>query len=171
MQTSNNSHSSSQPHRSNPSASLQDSILIRTETDRDTSQLGELMSQLGYPVESDEWKDRLNELRGHKDYRIQVAERSGQLLGLIVLHRELPLLRSQPEVQVMALVVSEESRGSGVGGQLLRTAEVWAEELGAYCVKLTSGNRDERIPAHHFYRNQGYTAGSTGFSRRVKGQK
>ncbi len=145
--------------------------VIREAQDRDIPQLSELVSQLGYPAEPEALKQRLNKLQEHEDYRTLVAECSGRVLGMMALHRERPLLRDQPEVQVMALVVSQESRGSGVGGRLLQAAEEWAAELGAFCVKLNSGNREERMAAHRFYLNQGYAAGSTGFARRIEDQK
>lgn len=146
-------------------------IGIRTNQEGDLPQICELLAQLGYPSRSDELARRLNLLSEHEDYRVKVAERSGRLLGLIALHRELPLLRGKPEVQVMALVVSEDSRGSGVGRLLLRKAEEWARELDAFCVRLNSGNREERMAAHRFYLHQGYTAGSTGFFLKIEDQK
>lgn len=146
-------------------------IRVRAEQDGDLPQMIELLAQLGYSARSGELAGRLNKLSEHEDYRVRVAERSGRLLGLIALHRELPLLRGKPEVQVMALVVSEDSRGSGVGRLLLRKAEEWAKEIDAFCVRLNSGNREERMAAHRFYLHQGYTASSTGFFLKIEDQK
>lgn len=146
-------------------------IRIRAEQESDLPQIRELLAQLGYPAKDEELAERMNQLGEHADYRVKVAERSGRLLGLIALHRELPLLRGKPEVQVMALVVSEDSRGSGIGRLLLRKAEEWAKEIDAFCVRLNSGNREERMAAHRFYVHQGYTASSTGFFLKIEDQK
>ncbi|GGN91086.1 GNAT family N-acetyltransferase [Saccharibacillus kuerlensis] len=143
-------------------------LTVRRETDSEAEQLCELFGQLGYPTEPTALAARLRVLREHGDYVTLVAEQSDKLTGVITLHKEQPLLHDQSEIWVMALVVSENHRGEGIGGKLLKEAEKWASELGALYVKLNSGNRDERQAAHRFYRSQGYTAGSTGFSKRIQ---
>ncbi|NGZ75642.1 GNAT family N-acetyltransferase [Saccharibacillus alkalitolerans] len=143
-------------------------IAIRREREGDAEQLSGLFGQLGYPGKTAALAERLDRLRRHEDYSIFVAERDGILIGTIALHRELPLLRDACEAWITALVVSEEARGSGVGGRLLERAEEWAREQGAAYVRLNSGNREERRQAHLFYRGRGYAAGSTGFAKALK---
>lgn len=145
--------------------------VIRPEHVGDSRQASELLGQLGYPAEPGEVAKRLEALRANEDYSVQVAEREGQLVGMIALHLERPLLHCACEVRVMALIVSEEERGTGIGRRLLEAGEEWARGLNAAYICLNSGNRAERQAAHLFYRHCGYSSSSTGFAKPLKDQK
>ncbi|WP_172252607.1 GNAT family N-acetyltransferase [Saccharibacillus deserti] len=145
--------------------------VIRPEHVGDSRQASELLEQLGYPTEPGELANRLKALRGNDEYSVQVAEREGRLVGMIALHLERPLLHCACEVRVMALIVSEQERGSGIGRRLLKAGEEWARGLNAAYICLNSGNRSERQAAHHFYRHCGYSSLSTGFSKPLQDQK
>ena len=43
--------------------------------------------------------------------------------------------------------------------------EDWAKKNDCIAITLNSGNREERIAAHNFYKNLGYIGKSTGFSK------
>jgi GNAT superfamily N-acetyltransferase len=61
---------------------------------------------------------------------------------------------------ILGLVVGEQTRGKGIGADLLRAAESWAFERGAPAVVVRSNVIRDR--AHRFYEREGY--------RRVKSQ-
>ncbi|WP_241674670.1 GNAT family N-acetyltransferase [Paenibacillus luteus] len=61
------------------------------------------------------------------------------------------------------MVVHSDSRGKGIGKQLLSEAEYWAMNQGAISTSLNSGNRSEREAAHLFYQRFEFTPKSTGF--------
>ena len=56
---------------------------------------------------------------------------------------------------ILGLAVAADYRRQGIGSALLRRAEEWAHENGAYSMRLNSG--ESRKQAHDFYRAQGYT--------------
>jgi GNAT superfamily N-acetyltransferase len=56
--------------------------------------------------------------------------------------------------RISALVISEDCRGTGIGGALLREAERRGADLGMTRFEVTSG--DQRTDAHRFYRTHGY---------------
>jgi len=141
---------------------------IRDEIEGDAGGLTGLFDQLGYPVSEEELFLRLNALRGREDYAIRVAERDGKLIGMIAFHSERALLQPTCEVRVMALVVAEQERGSGIGSRLLAEAEEWARDRNASYMRLNSGIREERSKAHVFYRSYGYDSGSIGFSKKLR---
>ncbi|CAM4268060.1 GNAT family N-acetyltransferase [Saccharibacillus endophyticus] len=141
---------------------------IRDEIEGDAGRLIELFGQLGYPVSEEELSLRLTALRGREDYAIRVAERDGKLIGMIAFHSEKALLQPTCEVRVMALVVAEQERGSGIGGRLLAEAEDWARDRNASYMRLNSGIREERSKAHIFYRSRDYDSGSIGFSKKLR---
>ncbi|MEJ8302394.1 GNAT family N-acetyltransferase [Saccharibacillus sacchari] len=140
---------------------------IRDEMEGDAGQLVELFVQLGYPASQEELSSRLTALRGSEDYAVRVAEQDGKLIGMIAFHRERALLQPTCEVRVMALVVAEQERGSGIGSRLLVEAEEWAREQNASYMRLNSGIREERSKAHVFYMSHDYNSGSIGFSKKL----
>ncbi|MCR5285853.1 MAG: GNAT family N-acetyltransferase [Treponema sp.] len=56
---------------------------------------------------------------------------------------------------ILGLAVAADYRRHGIGSALLKRAEEWAHENGAYSMRLNSG--ESRKQAHDFYRAQGYT--------------
>lgn len=92
--------------------------------------------------------------------RIAVVERAGELVGLAVvvdLGRHYALLED--------IVVQRESRGSGVGGTLVRWIFRQLREAGKTSVFLESGGRN--TAAHRFFRRQGFRRVSIAMCRRL----
>lgn len=56
---------------------------------------------------------------------------------------------------ILGLAVAADFRRQGIGSALLKRAEEWACENGAFSMRLNSG--ESRKQAHEFYRAQGYT--------------
>ena len=56
------------------------------------------------------------------------------------------------------IAVHKESRGKGVGAQLLAVAEAEAAKHGAVRMYIDTSGRDEYIPTRRFYENHGYRA-------------
>ena len=55
---------------------------------------------------------------------------------------------------ILGIAVASDFRRQGIGSALLKRAEEWARENGAYSMRLNSG--ESRKQAHEFYRSQGY---------------
>ena len=83
-----------------------------------------------------------------------VAEQTGKLIGYALLVR---LYRAQYATRVMNLTdlfVASESRGSGIGKELIQAARDEAEAQG--CTQLVVATHADNYPAQSFYRKLGF---------------
>jgi len=146
---------------------LLDQFIIRDARVDDVSQLSVLINHLGYPCTPEEAKTRFDNIGQHPDYRTLVITDGDLVIGLAGLAKCLWYEKNGTYVRILAFVVNEQYRGRGVGKQLIRAAEDWATELGCNAIVLSSGNRDERIAAHRFYKARGYEIKSSGFIKQL----
>lgn len=132
-----------------------DSLIIRPAVLDDAAALAPIVASLTRAESTaEEMRARMERVAAHPDHHTLVAERGGRVIGLCGLMRGMMVHRDGDFVRVVALVVSPEARGGGVGAALMRAAESWAREIGAHSVHLTTGGyRDD---AHRFYRRLGY---------------
>ncbi|MEU8180446.1 GNAT family N-acetyltransferase [Micromonospora sp. NPDC049047] len=98
---------------------------------------------------------------------ILVAELNGQVVGMVEVLRlpEPPahqILRPEPSAQIHT-VVSDSTRGRGVGAALLDAADRWATENGI--TSLSAGIHHRNDGAVHFYRRHGYAPSGTSLNR------
>ncbi|MEK4426063.1 GNAT family N-acetyltransferase [Solibacillus sp. FSL K6-1523] len=138
---------------------------IRPMILEDTSKLGDLMNYLGYPSTNLKVQERLNSILNLPDYQTYVAEFNGELVGFVGMCKQIAYEFDGPYVRVLALVVHGEFRRKNIGQSLMLAVEDWAKKNHCTVITLNSGNREERIAAHRFYENLGYTGKSTGFSK------
>lgn len=138
---------------------------VRTATLADSESIATLMTQLDYPSTAAQIRDRLALLLDHPEYAAIVAEISGEVAGLVLLHLERGLEHDAPYGRVMGLVVGERWRRAGLGRLLMQRAEGWCEARGANRVVLTSASR--RTGAHDFYRRIGYHATGVRFAKHL----
>jgi GNAT superfamily N-acetyltransferase len=134
-------------------------LQIREARPGDARDVGELLGQLGYPVDALQAAERL--ARGNET--VLVADSGRDVVGLLSVWTQLPLWRARPEARVTAMVVRAEVRGRGVGTALMERAVQWARDAGCAGIELTSGARAEREPAHRFYEGFGFRRTSYGF--------
>jgi N-acetylglutamate synthase-like GNAT family acetyltransferase len=73
-----------------------------------------LLSQLGYDLNPQEMKQRYQAIKAKQDHAVFISEQDRQIIALLHLY-ERPAFDKPPEVIVQALVVDQNSRGSGVG--------------------------------------------------------
>lgn len=128
------------------------SIVIREAQPSDARGVGELLTQLGYPLSTAEAAGRL--ARGNQAAFVADTER--RLVGLLTVWSQLLIARARPVARVTAMVVRCETRGQGIGTALMERAVQWARDAGCEGVELTSGMRAEREPAHRFYEALGF---------------
>ncbi|PRX78908.1 putative N-acetyltransferase YhbS [Bacillus sp. V-88] len=146
---------------------------IRKVTQSDVKELAILMNQLGYPTSLNEMKLRMAQIDSTPDYLTLVAEVKGKVAGMVGLTKGYYYEMDGCYVRIVALVVNSAFRNMGIGHELVSEAERWARHIGAKGIGLNSGNREERLKAHAFYRRRGYVAKSTGFAKNLNsnGQK
>jgi N-acetylglutamate synthase-like GNAT family acetyltransferase len=98
-------------------------IVIRDAIIEDATLIAPLLGELGYPSQPDGVRARLARLLAREDSRVFVAERAARVLGVLGLHR-MPVLTSPSDIaMIIALVVTERARRSGVGRLLVARAE------------------------------------------------
>ena len=133
---------------------------IRNGCIGDAAAIATLAGELGYAATVAQMRERLAAVeRASSDCVLvaEIAERgvAGWLHVALLAH-----LTADAEAEILGLVVAAASRGTGVGAELLRSAEQWARAHGAR--RLTVRSRVERERAHRFYERAGY--------RRIKTQ-
>jgi GNAT superfamily N-acetyltransferase len=114
-----------------------------------------LLAELGYPDNPvEQVRQRLAMWACEKTSLALVADRDGQVLGIVAV-TAIPYLEHEGRWgRIVALVVSPACRGQGLGRQLVGAAEIAASELGCTTMEVTSAR--SRTESHPFYQNLGY---------------
>jgi GNAT superfamily N-acetyltransferase len=129
-------------------------IALRDAIIEDATVIAALLGELGYPSQPDGVRTRLARLLAREGSRVFVAERGGRVVGVLGLDR-MPVLTSLSDVaMIIALVVTEHERRSGVGRLLIARAEDEARAWQCGRIMVTSAER--RADAHAFYQRLGY---------------
>ena len=142
-------------------------VLIRYAIESDLADITGLIGELGYETTESEMNNRLSKLNSNPDYHTIVAEIDNQVVGVIGLHLGLAYEFSGCYGRIVCLVVNSQYRKKGIGKQLMDRAKAIVTECGGSRLVLNSGNRPEREKAHNFYEDNGFSAKSTGFSKKI----
>ena len=130
---------------------------VREAIPSDASALAPLLGQLGYPVDASVLARRMERMLARHDEIILIAEDAEtppRALGLLALHMFPVLAYDADAAMIMALVVAEDARGSGVGRSLVARADEIARRHGAGRMLVTTHVR--RADAHAFYERLGF---------------
>src|SRR5215469_12619145 len=124
---------------------------IRPVSTTDAAAVNELLHQLGYPQDgAATTATRIQTWGDDPSSAAYVADADGDVLGLVAVHVCPFFERTDAWGRIVALVVSDQARGRGVGGQLVAAAESFATSRGCVRMEVTSAAR--RHGAHEFYR-------------------
>jgi GNAT superfamily N-acetyltransferase len=104
-------------------------------------------------------------LLAHPDALVTVAERAGEVIGLIALHFVPQLGRAGDHCNITYLCVGEQARSLGIGAEL----EAWAvrEARARGCERVDLHSHLRRTDAHRFYHRQGYLEPSRYLMKRL----
>jgi predicted N-acetyltransferase YhbS len=128
---------------------------VRLAQPGDAAWVAALLAELGYPGNrTEEVRRRLAMWERETAGLALVAERQGQVVGIIAVTAIPYLEREGRWGRIVALVVSSACRGQGIGRQLVDAAEKAAGELDCIAMEVTS--RRSRTESHPCYRNLGY---------------
>ncbi|MBM3145782.1 MAG: GNAT family N-acetyltransferase [Chloroflexi bacterium] len=129
-------------------------VVIRTAQEGDIAALTELCGQLGYPASEDSVAWRVHDLVRDPAHRIFVAHNPGAgVVGWIhVFVRR--LLVADPHIEIGGLIVDEAQRGLGIGEELIKAVEAWAQSLGIPTIFVRTNIIREG--AHRFYERLGF---------------
>ncbi|MEO3817732.1 GNAT family N-acetyltransferase [Plantactinospora sp. B24E8] len=129
-------------------------IRIRRVERADAARVAELLGQLGYPTTAAEAEERLDCWSDDPASLLLGADADGLLVGVAALHVT-PLLELTGRFgRLVALVVDERCRGTGVGRTLVEEIERQARQAGCLFMEVTSSRH--RDAAHRFYQGLGY---------------
>lgn len=120
-----------------------------------------LENELGYRCKIDSLKKRVDEMMLRRNYKIFVACDGDTVVGFVGCVTFLAFELENECMKIIALAVSNEYRGMGIGGTLIKASEDWAKSKGVDVVLVNSGLHREK--AHIFYENKGYRKKSYGF--------
>jgi GNAT superfamily N-acetyltransferase len=132
-------------------------LIIREAKKTDAVALAKLSGELGYPTTTTEMESRFDKLLSKSDNGIYVAELDS-IVGWIHV-AVIQSLESNPFVEICGLVVAELHRGTGIGTQLVATAENWAQEKGYNQIRVRTNILREET--RKFYRHVGFQSKKT----------
>lgn len=129
--------------------------LIRAAVESDVAALASLATELGYPADAQEMRERLARVSAEGAGIVLVAAAGPHSAAVGWTHVVERLnLEEPPFAELAGLIVAEGARSLGIGAALLRAAEQWALERGLTRLRVRSNVLRER--AHGFYRRSGY---------------
>jgi glucosamine-phosphate N-acetyltransferase len=99
------------------------------------------------------------------DQEYLVAEGDGRVVGFASLCLLNSLWQAGNLGHIMELVVDEESRGRGIGTQLLEALIARAKERG--CARIELDSAFHRAEAHRFYESRGFVRRAYWFSKPI----
>src|SRR5437763_13645281 len=136
-------------------ASQQDvDLTIRPVEAKDGEALANLMTQLGYETRASEMQMRMETILADKHYATFVAVSGRKVCGMIGTFACYTYEHNNPSARILALVVSDEMRGRGVGHALIAAAE---KDLAQKNIQRVGGNTHfDRKKAHEHYEKLGY---------------
>jgi ribosomal protein S18 acetylase RimI-like enzyme len=140
---------------------------VRRAQPGDAAHVAALLAELGYPDNRTEQVRRRLALWERDTAGVAlIAERQGQVVGVIAVAAIPYLEREGRRGRIVALVVSAACRGQGIGRRLVDAAEKAAGELDCVTMEVTSSR--SRTESHPFYRNLGYEDGGDRSARYLK---
>src|SRR5262245_39651812 len=140
---------------------------VRHAIAADVPALAHLMSELGYPTSLEEMDARMRGVRDRTDYAAFVAEANGVVAGMIGVCVSPSFYHTDPDGAIVALVVSSEFRGRGIGALLVGRGEEWLRERGVKRVTVKPSTHREN--AHRLYARLGYEHTGLRFSKTIDG--
>jgi GNAT superfamily N-acetyltransferase len=127
---------------------------IRSATAADAAGAARLVTELGYPTETEQMAGRLAAILADDSYAALIAESQGSVVGLAGGRTGCYFEKDGRYAHLLVLVVASEARGAGVGTALLRAFEQWALARDTNTIVLTSSTH--RHEAHAFYQRRGF---------------
>jgi GNAT superfamily N-acetyltransferase len=134
-------------------------MTLRNANLTDADRLAELSEVLGYPVEAEAIRRRLERLLAKPDHAVFVAEVSPKLVVGWIHAAEHDILEVGSFCEILGLVVAADHRGEQIGRCLVERVEQWARERGYKHISVRSNV--VRTESHPFYERLGYVRTKT----------
>lgn len=140
-------------------------LAIRDAQPGDAAGIAALLAELGYPASTPDAAEHLERFASEPASRVQVAERAGEVIGLVATHVVPRLDGDRRTCRITDLVVAAAARRSGVGAALVAAAEGEARRQAAPRLDLSSG--EWRADAYAFYARLGFETRARSFTKRL----
>ena len=128
---------------------------VRPAKPGDAPRLALLLGQLGNPCGVGEARGRLERAAAADSRAVFVAaDASGKAVAFAELRQIPSLMLGEAEAELLALVVDEKARRTGIGRALMEKAEAWTRGRGCRLLRLRT--QVKRLDAHAFYERLGY---------------
>jgi ribosomal protein S18 acetylase RimI-like enzyme len=127
---------------------------IRPATPDDALAAASLLTELGYTQPVEFFRERLSIFGNKPDELVLVAEQGESVVGILAFRAFLYFHEPGKQGRIIALVVSESVRGSGIGRAMIAECERFALQCGCKRMEVTTGTQREK--AHRFYESMGY---------------
>jgi ribosomal protein S18 acetylase RimI-like enzyme len=128
--------------------------MIRPVEEGDTPALAELMTQLGYPTDAAEMRQRMRAISAEANFATFVAVEADEVIGMVGVSASWSYEHNDRNGRIIALVVRNDMRRRGLGRALIAFAEEFLAQRNVRRIVLTS--RFAREDAHRFYESLGY---------------
>ena len=129
-------------------------MIVRKATMSDATRLAELSEVLGYPVEPDVVKRRIERLLARPENVLLVADSLESGVAGWIHAAEQDILETGRSCEILGLVVAANQRNHGIGRRLVERVEQWAVERGLRQISVRSNVL--RSESHQFYERLGY---------------
>ena len=130
------------------------SVVVQSARPEDVVAMARLSGQLGYPVATDAFGERLAYLAARPENAIFVAKLNDEVVGWAHVGGRV-LLESAPFAEILGLIVDEIARNRGIGARLVAACLDWARVNGWRQIRVRSNVI--RADAHRFYERQGFS--------------
>ncbi len=127
---------------------------IRPAAASDAAPLARLLTELGYPAVAAVIPVRLARLAGEPRAAALLAERDGEVAGLVTVHVFSSIHDDAPVAWLTTLVVAGTAHGQGIGRALVQAASAFARTHG--CLRISVTTALHRAGAHAFYQRLGW---------------
>lgn len=133
-------------------------MTIRIANLKDAESITSLSDELGYNPTSEQIKSKIVRFSSNENDQIYIAEENKQVVGWMHISLVEPL-ESVQFVEVRGIVVDKNYRGQGIGSQLIKFAEKWANEK--QCNKVRIRTNIMRIETRDYYSKLGFKSMKT----------
>ncbi len=137
---------------------------VREARAADAPAISRLLGELGHPAPEGEVRARLEDLARRPEHVVLVVEDASGVVAAASAFVSPVLHRAGLTGRISVMVVSETTRGTGVGSRLLAAIEEALAARGATRFELTSNLR--RAEAHTFYERRGWARQGLRFEKK-----
>lgn len=144
---------------------IEDMWNIREVREEDIAAIASLITVLGYQTTAEEMRNRMQRIVGDPQYLTLVATDGTRVVGVLGLAFGLYYEYSGSYARIVALSVTPDMQGKGIGSKLVAAAEEIARSRGAITCIVNSGLHREQT--HKFYESLGFSWRSKAFYKPI----